>query len=73
MEIPNSVAKLLHEFANVMPATLPKELPPQRPINHLIELISGSKLRTIAPYQMSPTKLLELRKQLKELLDVGLI
>ena len=34
MEVPDSVAGLLHEFADVMPAALPKELPPRRPIDH---------------------------------------
>ena len=73
MEVPDSVARLLHEFVDVMPAALPKELPPRRPIDHRIELIPGSKPPALAPYRMSPAELLELRKQLKELLDAGLI
>ena len=73
MEVPDSVARLLHEFADVMPAALPKELPPRRPIDHRIELIPGSKPPALAPYRMSPAELLQLRKQLKELLDAGLI
>ena len=73
MEVSDSVARLLHEFVDVMPAPLPKELPPRRPIDHRIELILGSKPPALAPYRMSPAKLLELRKQLKELLDAGLI
>ena len=64
---------MLLEFADVMPAALPKELPPRRPIDHRIELIPGSKPPALAPYRMSPAELLELRKQLKELLDAGLI
>ena len=73
MEVPDSVARLLHEFADVMPTALPKELPPRRPIDHRIELIPRSKPPALAPYRMSPAELLELRKQLKELLDAGLI
>ena len=73
MKVPGSVARLLHEFADVMPAALPKEFPPRRPIDHRIELIPRSKPPALAPYRMSPTELLELRKQLKELLDAGLI
>ena len=36
MEVPNSVAEFLHEFADVMPTTLHKELPHRRPIDHRI-------------------------------------
>ena len=73
MEVLTLVFELLHEFVDVMPATLPKEFPPRCPIDHRIEFISGSKPPALAPYRMSPVELLELRKQLKELLDAGLI
>ena len=73
MEVPNSVTKLLHEFADVMPVALPKEFPSRCPIDHQIELISGCKPPALDPYWVSLAKLLELRKQLKEVLDVGLI
>ena len=73
VEVPNSVVKILKEFKDVMPAELPKELPSRRPIDHKIELLLGTKASTQAPYRMPPTELLELRKQLKELLDAGLI
>ena len=56
-----------------MPAELPKELPPRQPIDHKIELLPWTKSPTQAPYRMSSTKLLELRKQLRELLDADLI
>ncbi|XP_034674441.1 uncharacterized protein LOC117905666 [Vitis riparia] len=73
MEVPDSVVRILKKFRDVMPAELPKELPPRRPIDHKIELLPGTKASTQAPYRMPPAELLELRKQLKELLDVGLI
>ena len=57
----------------MMPAELPKELPPRRPIDHKIELLPGTKAPAQAPYRMPPAELLELRKQLKELLDAGLV
>ncbi|RVW82471.1 Transposon Tf2-8 polyprotein [Vitis vinifera] len=56
-----------------MPAELPKELPPRRPIDHKIELLPGTKTPAQAPYRMPLVELLKLRKQLKELLDAGLI
>ena len=73
VEVPDLVIKILKEFRDVMPAELPKELPPRRPIDHKIELLPGTKAPTQAPYRMPPTELLELRMQLKELLDAGLI
>ena len=73
MKVPNSMIKILKEFRDVMSAELPKELPPRWPIDHKIELLPGTKAPAQAPYRMSPTELLELRKQLKELLDAGLI
>ena len=73
MEVPDSVVSILKEFKDVMPAELPKKLPPRRPIDHKIELMLGTKASTQASYRMPPVELLELRKQLKELLDAGLI
>ncbi|WKA05087.1 hypothetical protein VitviT2T_023072 [Vitis vinifera] len=73
VEVPDSVVKILKEFKDVMPAELPKELPPWRPIDHKIELLPGTKAPAQAPYRMPPAELLELRKQLKKLLDAGLI
>ena len=73
VEVPNSVAGILKEFRDIMPSDLPKELPPQRPINHKIELLPEAKPPAQVPYRMAPAELLELRKQLKELLDSGMI
>ncbi|RVW29804.1 hypothetical protein CK203_087390 [Vitis vinifera] len=62
MEVPNSVVKILKEFRDVMPAQLPKKLPPRRLIDRKIELLPRTKPPTQAPYRMSPAELLELRK-----------
>ncbi|KAL6319624.1 hypothetical protein AAG906_020701 [Vitis piasezkii] len=53
MEVPDSVVRILKEFSDVMPAELPKELPPRRPIDHKIELLPGTKAPAQAPYRMS--------------------
>ena len=73
MEVPDLVVKNLKEFKDVMSAELPKEFPPWQPIDHKIELLPWTKSSAQAPYRMSPTKLLELCKQLRELLDADLI
>ena len=56
-----------------MPLELPKKLPPRRDIDHKIELLPGTVAPAQAPYRMAPQELVELRKQLNELLDAGLI
>ncbi|KAL9259847.1 Retrovirus-related Pol polyprotein from transposon 17.6-like protein [Drosera capensis] len=56
-----------------MPKELPKKLPPRREVDHKIELEPGTRPPARAPYHMAPTELEELRKQLKDLLDVGFI
>ena len=48
-------------------------LPPNREIEFAIELLPGTTPISKAPYRMAPTELIELKKQLQELLDKGLI
>ena len=73
VQAPKPVHKVLEEFKDVMPAELPKRLPPRREVDHAIELEPGAKPPAFAPYRMAPLELEELRKQLKELLDAGYI
>ena len=56
----------------MLPPELPKKLPPRRDIDHKIELLSGTVAPAQAPYRMALKEMAELRKQLNELLDVGL-
>ncbi|RVW46812.1 hypothetical protein CK203_075677 [Vitis vinifera] len=58
VDVLDLVVKILKEFRDVMPAELPKELPPQRPIDHKIELLPGTKAPAQAPYRMPPAELL---------------
>ena len=73
VEIPNAVVPILRKFADVMPPELPKKLPPRRQTDNQIELVPGLRAPAQAPYRMSPPELIELRKQLTELLDAGMI
>ena len=72
-QVPAEVLALLEEFKEAMPAELPKNLPPQREVDHKIELVPRSKPPAGVAYRMAPPELEELRKQLKDLLDVGYI
>ncbi|GJR42478.1 putative nucleotidyltransferase, ribonuclease H [Tanacetum coccineum] len=73
VEVPKVIERVLDEFKDVMPKELPKKLPPRREVDRTIELEPSSKPPAKAPYRMPPTKLEELRKQLKELIDKGYI
>ncbi|KAL5775964.1 hypothetical protein ACOSP7_013524 [Xanthoceras sorbifolium] len=72
-ELPKEIKKVLEEYKDIMPAELPKKLPPRREVDHQIELEPGTKPPAKAPYRMAPPELEELRKQLKDLLDAGYI
>jgi hypothetical protein len=72
-EVPDAVVKVLDEFANIMALELPKELPPKRASDHKIDLVLRAIPPAQAPYRMSPTWLVELRNQLGELLESGLM
>ena len=65
------VKKLLDKYADVFPDELPDGLPPQRTIDHHIELIPGAEPTAKAPYRMPATELQEMKKQLEELLKKG--
>lgn len=55
------VEAFLNEFGDAMPEELPKGLLPRWAVDHKIELITGTKPPTRAPYQMSPKELGELQ------------
>ena len=52
---------------------LPKGLPPERAIDHHIDLEPGARPPYLPTYHMSPLELAELKKQLAELIDMGYI
>lgn len=52
---------------------LPAKLPPEREVDHHIDLEPGAKPPFLPTYHMSPRELEELKKQLTELIDKGFI
>ncbi|KAL0385688.1 UNVERIFIED_CONTAM: RNA-directed DNA polymerase [Sesamum radiatum] len=56
-----------------MPDELPRKLPPKRAVDHEIELVPGTKPPARAPYRMTQPELVELRKQVKDMLESGII
>ena len=60
------------EFPDVFQDELPS-LPPDRDVEFKIELVPGAAPISRRPYRMPPNELAELKIQLQELLDKGLI
>ena len=60
------------EFPDVFPEELP-EMPPNREVEFVIELLPGTAPVSKRPYRMPPDELAELKKQLQILLDKEII
>ena len=63
---------LVCEFLDVFPEELPG-LPPKRDIEFCIDIVPGIDSISMPPYRMAPVELKELKEQLQELLDKGII
>ncbi|GJR03940.1 RNA-directed DNA polymerase [Tanacetum coccineum] len=72
-EAPLKVQPLLREFADVIPDDIPPGLPAMRDIQHCIDFIPGSAIPNRPAYQMNPKEFAELKRQVTELLEKGLI
>ena len=63
---------VVNEFLDVFPEELPG-LPPYRGLEFAIYLLPGTAPVSIPPYRMAPTELKELKVQLQDLVDKGLV
>jgi hypothetical protein len=72
-EVDHARLKMLNEYGDVFPTDLPRGLPPEREVDHRIELTPGSAPPSRPLYRMSPAELDELKKQLDQLLENGFI
>lgn len=59
---------MVQEFVDMFPTNLPS-VPPERDIDFVSDLKSGTKLIFIPPYRMTSTELKELKEQLQDLLS----
>ena len=59
---------MLDDFKDVLTDELPEELPPAREVDHKIELVPGTEPQNEAPYRLNLNDLVELKRQLTELL-----
>lgn len=70
---PIEIQEMLEEFTDIVVNDFPDKLPPKRSIIHHIDFIPRESLPNKAAYWMSPKDNEEIRKQVQELLDKGLI
>lgn len=72
-DFPLDIQELLEEHHDIVGDDFPNELPPIRSINHQLNLILGEIFPSKSAYRMTPKENGEVRKQVQELLDKGLI
>lgn len=72
-ELSTEIANLLDEFKDVFPSKLPDELPPNRDVDHRIDLTPGSVPPACKSYRMAPLEEKELWDQLQAYLKDGKI
>jgi hypothetical protein len=66
------IIKVVSEFLDVFPEDLPG-MPPERKVEFAIELLSGTAPISKRAYRVSGPELVELKKQIDELLEKGYI
>ena len=71
--LPRHVRKVLGKYKDVFTNELSQELSPRTEVDHKVELISGSKPPSKAPYRLNQKELLELKKQFNDLLSKSYI
>jgi len=71
LSIPPYVQMLIEQFADLF--AMPTELPPPRDSDHRIPLVPGASPVVVRPYRFAPALKSELEKQIKEMLDSGVI
>ena len=72
-EVPREVQVFLDKYEDIVVEELPNSLPPIRDVRHHIDLIPGASLPNKAAYKMTPQKNREIKNQVQELLDKGLL
>lgn len=68
---PEAVQKLLEQYQHLF--LRPDSLPPKRQVDHIIELLPGAQPFRLRPYRYTPQQKDEIEKQVKEMLDSGVI
>ena len=70
-ELAELTRQISEEFSDCIRDELPYGLPPERNVEHKIELIPGAEPVNRPPYRLSFTEEAEVRRQLEEYLKLG--
>ena len=69
----DEIQEQLGEFADIIMDKLPHSLPQMRSVSHHIDLIPGASLSNKAAYRLTPQENEEVKRQVQDLLDKGLV
>jgi hypothetical protein len=72
-DFPKEFQGLLQEFVDILVDELPRSLPPMRSVSHHIDLIPGASFPNKAAYRLTPQENEEVKRQVQDLLDKGLV
>jgi hypothetical protein len=72
-DLPEEIQQLLEEFVDIVVDKLPRSLPPIRSISHYIDLIPRASLPNKAAYRLTVQENEEVKRQVQDLMDKGLI
>jgi hypothetical protein len=72
-DLPEEIQELLGEFADIIVDELPRSLPPMRSVSHHIDLIPRASLLNKVAYRLTPQENEEVKRQVEDLLDKGLV
>ena len=64
---------MLEEFADIVVDELPCSLPLIRSISHHIDIIPGASLPNKVAYKLTPRENEEVKRQVQDLMDKGLV
>jgi hypothetical protein len=72
-DIPEEIQEMLEEFADIVVDKLPCLFPPIGSISHHIDIIPGESLPNKAMYRLKPHENEEVKRQVQDLMDKGLV
>jgi hypothetical protein len=72
-DLPEEIQELLGDFVDIVVDELRCSLPPIKSISHHIDLIPGATLSNKAAYRLTPQENEEVKRQVQDLMDKGLI
>jgi hypothetical protein len=72
-DFPDEIQELLGEFVDIIMDELPRSLPPMRSVSHHIDLIPRASFANKVAYRLTPQENKEVKRQVQDLLDKGLV